>query len=163
MLLTNKTKIISRPAYRLHRIIYPPEKLICVLVWGGIKLNFFTVVIMGLCFGFVMKTVLITQRCFLLLSSVSMDSRSFLLLTPPQQRGDWGCTRSWEETEPWQLTPTAHRDIPDRMESCLATKAGGRRKNGETVGVMASLHMMEPPACSWKVVKQFLGFLSLHV
>ena len=35
-----------------------------VLVLAGIELIFFTVVSMGLCFGFVLATVLITQGCF---------------------------------------------------------------------------------------------------
>ena len=35
-----------------------------VLVLAGIELIFFTVASMGLCFGFVLKTVLIIQGCF---------------------------------------------------------------------------------------------------
>jgi len=36
----------------------------CVLVLAGIELIFLTVAPMVLCFGFAMKTVLITQGCF---------------------------------------------------------------------------------------------------
>ena len=39
--------------------------IISVLVLAGIELIFFTVASMGLCFGFVLKTVLITQGCFI--------------------------------------------------------------------------------------------------
>ena len=35
-----------------------------VLVLAGIELIFFIVASMGLCFGFVLETVLITQGCF---------------------------------------------------------------------------------------------------
>jgi len=35
-----------------------------VLVLAGVELNFFIVAGMGLCFGFVLETVLITQGCF---------------------------------------------------------------------------------------------------
>ena len=35
-----------------------------VLVLAGIELNFFIVACMGLCFGFVLKTVLVIQGCF---------------------------------------------------------------------------------------------------
>ena len=51
----------------------------------------------------------------LLLSSAYTESRPFLLLTPPHQRGGWGCTRSWEGTQRGQLTPTDQRDIPYHM------------------------------------------------
>ena len=37
---------------------------VAVLVLAGIELNYFIVVCMGLCFGFVLKTVLIMQWCF---------------------------------------------------------------------------------------------------
>ena len=99
-----------------------------MLVWAGIELIFFTVAGMGLCFGFVLKTVLITQGCFLYCSYT--EPRPFLLLPPPQQRAGWGGTRSWEGTQLGQLTPTDHRDIPDHMVSCAACKAGGRRRKG---------------------------------
>ena len=35
-----------------------------------------------------------TEMLLLLLSSAYTESRPFLLLTPPHQRGGWGCTRS---------------------------------------------------------------------
>jgi len=41
----------------------------------------------------------------LLLSSAYTESRPFLPLTPPHQRGGWGYTRSWEGAQPGQLTP----------------------------------------------------------
>jgi len=40
----------------------------------------------------------------LLLTSAYTESRPFLLLAPPHQRVGWGCTRSWEGTQPGQLT-----------------------------------------------------------
>ena len=38
--------------------------MLIVLVLGGVELIFFTVASMGLCFGFVLGTVLIIQGCF---------------------------------------------------------------------------------------------------
>ena len=73
----------------------------------------------------------------LLLSSAYTESRPFLLLTPPHQRVGWGCTRSWEGTQPGQLPPAAQRDIPDHRMSCSAHKAGGRRRKGGTFRVTA--------------------------
>ena len=42
----------------------PEANLLAVLVLAGIELIFFIVASMGLCFGFVLETVLITQGCF---------------------------------------------------------------------------------------------------
>lgn len=53
-----------------------------VLILTGMELNFFMVACMGLCLGSVMKTVMISQGCFIysFLSSANTGSRSFLLL-----------------------------------------------------------------------------------
>ena len=108
-----------------------------MLVLAGIELIFFIVPSMGLCFGFVPKTVLIdnTGMFLLLLSSAYTESRLFLLLTPPHKWVGWGCTRSWEGTQLGQLTPTDQRAIPYHMTSCSAYKAGEEEGRG-TFGVM---------------------------
>ena len=99
---------------------------------------FFIVASMGLCFGFVLETVLITQGCFSCCWAVPTQSQGlFCFSTPPHQRVGWGCTRSWEGTQLGQLTPTDQRDIPYHMTSWSAYKAGGRRRKGGTFGVMA--------------------------
>lgn len=54
-----------------------------------------------------------------------MRSRPFLLFTLPHQWGCWGGTRSWESTQPGQLTPADPGDIPDRMAPCSAYKERG--------------------------------------
>ena len=74
---------------------------------------------MRLCFGFVLKTVLIIQ-----------ESRTFLLLTPPHQQAGWGSTRSWERTQLVQLTRTDQRGTSYHMMSCSAHKDGERRRKG---------------------------------
>ena len=81
------------------------------------------------------KSVDYTGVFSLLLSSACTESRSFLLLTAPHQRGGWGCTRSWEGTQPRQLTPTDPRDVPDHMMSSSADKSGGRRRKGWGEGI----------------------------
>ena len=46
-------------------VIQPMTSLIkAVLVLAGVEFIFFIVASMGLCFGFVLETVLITQGCF---------------------------------------------------------------------------------------------------
>lgn len=95
-----------------------------------IELIFFIAASMGLCFGFVLKTVDNSGMFSLSLSRAYTESRSFLLLTPPHQRGGWGCTRSWEGTQLGQLTPADQRDIPDHMASCSAHKSGEEEGKG---------------------------------
>jgi len=56
-----------------------------VLVFAGVELIFFIVASMRLSFGFLLKTVLITQGCLVLLSTAYTESRPFLLLTLPHQ------------------------------------------------------------------------------
>jgi len=57
-----------------------------VLVLDGVELIFFIVASMRLCFGFVLKRVLITQGCFCYRWAALTESRLFLLLTWPHQR-----------------------------------------------------------------------------
>ena len=61
-----------------------------VLVLGGIEIIFFTAASMGLCFGFVLETVLITQGCFSSCWAGLRELRPFLPLTPPQQQAGGG-------------------------------------------------------------------------
>ena len=55
---------------------------------AGIEFIFFTVAGMGLCFGFVLETVLIDNpgMFWLLLSRAYPEPRAVLLLTPPARR-----------------------------------------------------------------------------
>ena len=64
------------------------SKLSDVLVSAGIVLIFFTVASMRLRFGFVLKTVLIIQGCFLLLLSSAYTVKAFPAphTTPPVSR-----------------------------------------------------------------------------
>ena len=52
-------------------------------------------------------------------------SRPFLPLRLPCQRAGWGCTRSWEGTQPGHLTPADQREILCHMGSCSAIKRWG--------------------------------------
>lgn len=70
---------------------------------------------------------------FLLLpSSTHTASGPFLLLTPPHQWGDWGCPRSWEGTQPRQLTTGDQRGIIECMVSTY--RAGGKVDQGQLLG-----------------------------
>ena len=57
-------------------------------------------------------------------------SRTYQLLVLPCQGGNWGCTGSWEGTEPGQLTPAGKRDIPYCMLSLLINKTGEFGRGG---------------------------------
>lgn len=84
-------------------------KGICVLILAGIELISFTVACMELCFGFLLRTVLITEGYF-----------SYLhrgLLSPAHQQGSWRYIKIWEGVQLGYLTPSDNRDIPDHMAS----------------------------------------------
>jgi len=66
----------------------------------------------------------------LLLRSAYTESRPFLFLRLPQRRAGWGCTRSWEGTQPGQLIAPDQRVIPCHMTSCSAMKLGGKSVGG---------------------------------
>lgn len=59
--------IIFALAFKNIHLCEIPDRLCkrcTVLALAGIALMFFTVAAMGLSFGYVLKTVLVTQRCF---------------------------------------------------------------------------------------------------
>jgi len=70
-----------------------------VLVLAGIESIFFIVADMGLCFGFLLKTVLITQGSFSTAEQCLHRVKTFSAphTTPPASR--LGDTRSWEGTQ----------------------------------------------------------------
>ena len=79
------------------------------------------------------KNVDNTLMFSLLLSSVYTESRIFQLLVPSQQEG-WRGTRSWEGTQPGQLTPTAQRNVPYHVTSCPVYKLRGAGLAGSLLG-----------------------------
>lgn len=78
-----------------------------VLGLAGIELVFFTTACIVLCFRFVTKPVLITHQCFGYCLAARAQCQGLfpppLSTTPPQQVG-WKCWRSWQGTQPRQLT-----------------------------------------------------------
>lgn len=50
------------------------------------------------------------------------------ILARQWESGEW--TKSWEKTQPGQLTPTDQGDILYQMTSCSVYKAGRRRRKG---------------------------------
>lgn len=115
-----------------HTDIEEEESTKCVPVLAGIQFIFSTVPGMGLYFGFVLKTELLTPGYFNYCWAVLTQSRPFLFVIPPHQRVGWGCMRSWEGTHPGQLTPKGgqkgqrpdKRDAPYFIASCSAYKPG---------------------------------------
>jgi len=77
---------------------------------AGIELIFFVAVCMLLCFGFVTKTVLITQLWSCCCWAVFPQHWGFLPTTLLMSQVTWGCTGSWEETQLGQLTQTGQKD-----------------------------------------------------
>lgn len=84
---------------------------VCVLILARMELISFTVACMELCFGFVLKTALITEGCFSYLHRV----KAFSLPTPAHQQGSWRYIRIWEGAQLGHLTPADYRDIPDHI------------------------------------------------
>lgn len=82
-----------------------------------------------LCFGFMMKTVLITLGCFGYCWVIKQGQDIFCFWLPHQWVG-WVCARSWEGTQPGQPTPTDQRDIRDHVVSPPAIKAEGWKFHG---------------------------------
>lgn len=80
----------------------------------------------GLCFGLMLKTVLITQGCFINADQGLHRAKAFSTPHPLQL-----CTRSWEGTQLGQLTPSDQGDIADHMVSCSALKLGKERGSRE--------------------------------
>ena len=71
-----------------------------------------------------------TEMFLLLLSSAYTEPRPFLLLTPPHQQVGWGCTSSWEGTQPGQLTPTDLKGYPMPYDVMLSIWSWGKKKEG---------------------------------
>ena len=107
-----------------------------------------------------------TLVLWLLLSSAYTAPRLFLTF-PPHSGTGWA--RSWEGTQPGQLTRTDQRDIPDHMTS--AQYKAGRKEEGGGVTLgppRQPLRVWEPCflrrpdiACSWEVENKSVFFFLL--
>lgn len=95
-----------------------------VLVLAGLELIFFIAAAIQQCFGF---SIYNTGMFFHMADQHSHKVKAFLLLTPPH----WGCTRSWERTQPGQLSPADLRDIPDCITSCLVLQSWEKKEEGD--------------------------------
>lgn len=83
----------------------------------------FLVAGIGHCFGFLLKTVMITQGCFHTSEQCLYRAKAFSAFHPPSEEAG-GAQRVGEDTagtaDPWA--------IPDSRVSCSAYRAGGRRE-----------------------------------
>lgn len=101
---------------------------------------------------------------WLLLNSACTVSRPSLFPILWPQRVGWGWARSWERTQPWQLTWSGERDVPYHMVVCSATKLKVEGKEGEFVFQggycleigWASVHL-------WEVVSDCLSITWHHI
>lgn len=114
-----------------------------MLVLAAVEVIYFIIVGMGLCFRFMLKTVLIIQGCFCYWWAELAQSRPFLLLIQPSQQRGWGCTRNWVDIQPGETT-TDPRDIPYSVTWCWTYKASWT------------------PACLWKRMKFHVLLLLVH-
>ena len=90
-----------------------------LLVSAGTELIFSLVAGTVLCFGFRLRTMLVTHRCFSCCSVALTLIKDFSVSHAlPVRR----VTRSQEEAETGHLTQTSQRDIPYHSTSCLAYK-----------------------------------------
>lgn len=120
------------------------------------------------------ETMLITQGYFDYCSA-AIAHQGFSAPHTPWQKEGWGCTKSWEGTQPGQLSPTHDRDLLYYMTSYSANKAGERGRKDGTFGVMpfpkSPLCVHEPcfpgngwtTACPLKLVTEFLVLLCFCV
>jgi len=111
--------------------------LLIVLVLAGIKLIFFIVACMVLCFSVVTETAMVTHPWFSYCSAVFAQRQGLSAPHTTYQRVGWECTRTWEGTQLRQLTPANQRSIPYHITSCSTIKAEGRRRKGGMFRVMA--------------------------
>ena len=104
------------------------------LVLAGTELIFFTVSSMRLCSGFVLKTVLIIQRCFSHCWAVLTQSQGLFCFSPhPTSEWAEGAQEAGRGHKPGQLSPTDQWDVPYHTTSCSADKVGGRRRKRRDV------------------------------
>lgn len=93
------------------------------------EIIFSTVAGMGLWFRFVLETWLTSQGCFCYWWPVLAPSWGLFCLSPhPSREWGWGCTNSWEEIQPGQLTLTGQRNILYHIALYSAHKSGGENK-----------------------------------
>lgn len=67
---------------------------------AGVKLTFFTVAAVGLCFEFMLSRVDNTEMFFLLLSQAYTEPRPLRLFILLRWHEIWVCLGGWEETQP---------------------------------------------------------------
>ena len=140
-----KITILCKPWIRMH---------ICAgFVWE--KVNFIHSLKYGAKSWICAENSVDNTRMFsLLLSSAYTEWRHFLPLTLPHQQVDWEFLKSWEETQPEQLTPTDQKGTPFHMMSCSAIKAGERGRKGRHLELWhLSCHvtiMNVAALCSWR-------------
>ena len=95
----------------------------------------------------------------LLQSSAHTEPRTFQFLVLPCQQGGWGYTRSWEGTQPGQLTQVGQRDIPYHMASCSAMTAGAKKEEGGVVWC----HIWSDSLIAFAVIVRFSCSDSLRI
>lgn len=109
------------------RICYLKQEWFCVwsvLVRSGIKLTFFLVDGIVLCFEVRMRTMLLTYWCFSSHKAVFILSQGLLSFLCCPGNGGWASTKSWEGTQPGQLMQMSQRGASYCMKSCPVYKLG---------------------------------------
>ena len=134
----------------LKHIILKCFLILGVLILAGIELIFFIVASRGLCFGFVLKTVLITQRCF---HHCWAKAFSASHPTPPARR--LGVHKKLGRDTAGTADPTWPKGYSIPYGSCSVYKAGGRRRKGGGIfGVMVFIFpsnlMCDGAPLSWR-------------
>jgi len=104
---------------------------VLVLLLAGVELIFSIIACTVLWFGFVIKTVLVTQGCFSYCWAVLTEHQGLFCFSSHPTSEEAGGAPEIERRHSWDSwPPTDQRDIPYHTALCSAIKAGGRRRNG---------------------------------
>jgi len=121
--------------------------------WNSI---FFKAARMFLHFESVTKTIFLTHQCFGYCWAVLAQQQCFLLSYSVHQRVCWVYIRSWEGTQPGQLTQTDQWDIPSLAQQW--------KLKGEDFGEVAIAQILDgyPSPCErrWVIAFAFFALLS---
>lgn len=117
-----------------------------VLVLAGVKLVFFTVAGMRLCFGFLLETVVIMWGCFPYCWAGFLQSQGLFCLSPHPTNEQPGCAQvAGRGHSPGQLTQGIFYAIWCQSQDIKLEEKGGKGVRSGGISLPKSvLHMREP-------------------
>ena len=114
-----------------HRKTINWSKILCIgSGQGGVNLTFPVAAPTALCCVSVASKVLITHRCCGCCWAVLAPHQGCLPNIPTPPPVGWGWARSWEGTQPGQLTQTPEKGYSMPYDICSAIKAERKEEKG---------------------------------